>query len=104
MPCYTMSSMETTLENKDPAVLKLALEEMGFNVRLVNGYLDFAGTNKATGRYESGQYYNGVLTANKSLSVNSVKKSYAVQVAARDAKAMGFKFGKLPNGAYVTYK
>lgn len=104
MPCFTMSSMETTLEAKDPATLKAALEEMGFAVREIAGQINFSGRNKETGRYEEGSYIDGVLTASKTLSVNSVKKSYAVQVAAQAAKKMGFKFGQLPNGTYVTYQ
>ena len=104
MPCFTMSSMETTLEAKDTATLKAALEEMGFAVREIAGQINFSGRNKETGEYETGSYINGVLTASKTLSVNSVKKSYAVQVAAQAAKKMGFKFGQLPNGAYVTYQ
>lgn len=104
MPCFTMSKTQAVLENRNPAILKEALEEMGFTVRLVNGYLDFSGVNNTTGQYESGRYYNGVLEASKTLQVNEVKKAYAVQVAARQAAKKGFKFAQLPNGQYVTYK
>ena len=99
-----MSSMETTLEAKDPATLKAALEEMGFSVREIAGQINFSGRNRETGQWEEGSYIDGKLTASKSLSVNSVKKSYAVQIAAAAAKKMGFKFGKLPNGTYVTFQ
>lgn len=104
MPCWTQSNMETLLEVSNPKTLKEALEEMGFSVRLVGEQINFSGTNKKTGRYESGSYINGVFTASQSLNPNEVKKSYAVQVAAQAARKLGLKFGQLPNGQYVTYQ
>ena len=91
MPCFSMSSIQTDLEGRDPALLKTALEAMGFTVRMTGDRLSFAGTEKETGKYAEGTYINGKLQASRSLNITEVKQSYAASVLKKNAAKYGWQ-------------
>ncbi len=101
MPCYSMSTMETVLENiKDISLLKAALEDMGFTVRLVNSSLAFSGVYKETGQWHSGQYDNGVLSSDKQLSIPLLKKHVGVANLKSNAKKFGWTLKPVKGDAF----
>lgn len=98
MPCYSERTnqvmVEQTFNASQLELLKKALQDMGFTVRLNGAQLDFSGYNKETKRYESGSYINGVLKTSETLDVNQVKRSYASQVVESTYGKLGWKVAK----------
>ena len=77
---------------KDLGLLKSALEEMGFTVRLTGSQLGFSGVDKSTGCYQSGSYADGKLKTEQGLDLEMLKKYTAIanmkkQVAAANANS-----------------
>lgn len=99
MPCNTISRYSVELTNRNPAILRRALEAMGFTVTQNGDRLQFNGTNRETGQYHSGSYANGKLSYTGELNTNTVKQSYAAQVLEAKAKKYGWCLKK--TGAYT---
>lgn len=101
MPCDQIRTTPVNLAvgNKNPKLLKQALESMGYTVGFQTGGLYFYGKNKETGEYTNGEYADGELTqevrqGSKPIDINKVKKAYAVTVVHEKAKKWGWKITK----------
>ncbi len=83
--------MQTLDGINDITLLKAALEEMGFTVRLVNQSLAYSGVYKATGFYHSGSYDSGVLKSQDKLDIPALRKYVGVANLKKNAASHKWK-------------
>lgn len=90
MPCFTMQTIEQTLENiKDINLLAEGLREMGYRVDVRGDTLSFSGNNKLTGEYSSGNYAFGRLTTQQQYATpdtSVIRKFVGVATVKKNAK------------------
>ncbi len=86
------------LGNKNPNLLKEALEALGFKVEFIRDGLRFSGVHAESGIYQSGTYINGQITHTGALEINSVKRAYSHRVIAKAAKTYNWKTTKTKKG------
>ncbi len=97
IPCNTIRVTSVTLENKEPATLKAALEAMGYSVRMIGNQVNFSGYSKA-GMFAEGSYLAGKLSYQGSLDVAEVKKSYAAEIIQQTYSGFGWDLTKNEDG------
>ena len=98
MPCDTISTTDVkfSMENTNIAMLKTALETLGYAVQHKGETLSFTGSSPAG--YVRGTFTNGQFSAEVRSSswqtgefdVNAVKRAYSIEVVKQTAKRFGW--------------
>jgi hypothetical protein len=97
MPCDTvqLSKVEFNLEHTNITLLSMALEKLGYNVKLKQNSLTFSGTGY---NYVSGIFKDGKLdvefNSQNTFDVNAVKRAYSHEVIRHASKRMGWNLKK----------
>lgn len=97
-----MQTVTTVIGNKQPELLKRALEAMGFTVQYIPGGLRYYGVYNKTGMYHRGTFMDGEFTGTEEIDVGDVTRRYAEAAIYKAAAANSWQVKQIGKGFEVT--